>query len=98
MKKVTRWLYLIPEECRHDDGGTDDEKARSDECHDGLCDAVFSCIHLNVDLEGGHDGQDACNGVAQVEYIQHHRHHIVVHGGERVRTPTVIHSAAFGVG
>lgn len=98
MKIFTRWLYLITEESRHDDGGTDDEQASSDESHDGLRDAVFSGIHLDVDLEGGHDGQDAGNGVAQVEHIQHHRHHIVVHGGERVRTPTVVYSATFGMG
>ncbi len=92
------FLYLIAEECRKDDGGTDNEQTRTYQCHYGFCDSIFPGIHLDVDLEGGHDGQDAGNGVAQIKDIQHHRHHIVVHRGESVCTPTVIYSAAFGKG
>ena len=55
-----------------------------------------SSVHLDVDLEGGHDDQNGCDGVAYIQDIQHHRDHEVVHRGQRIRSPAVVHAAALG--
>lgn len=88
-------LYTVTEKGRENDGGTDNEKARPEERHDGLGDALFPCVHFDINLERGHDGENRGDGVADIQDIQHHRHHVVVHRGKRIRAPTVIHAAAF---
>lgn len=51
---------------------------------------------FTVYLECGYDRKTSCNRVNDVLDIEHHRHHIVVHGSQRVRSPRVVHAAAFG--
>lgn len=88
-------LNAVAEKGGKHDGGADNEKARADKRHDGLGNAVLARVHLDVDLERGHDGEDRGDGVADIQDIQHHRYHVVVHRGKSVCSPAVIHAAAF---
>ncbi len=90
------FLYAVAEEGREYDGGSDDEHARAEQHQDRLHYAVLSRIPLDIDLERGYDGQHGGDRIADVQDIQHHRHHEVVHGGKRVRSPAVIHGSALG--
>ena len=89
-------LNPIAEEGREHNSSSDDEEARTDQCHDRLCHAVFACIHLYVYLQSGDDGDDGGKGIRQPHDVEHHRDHIVVHGGKGIGSPTVVHTAAFG--
>lgn len=91
-------LYPIAEEGGEDDGCADDEQARTDQRHNRLGDAVFSRVHLDVYLECGDDCENSGDGVADIQHIEHHRNHEVVHTGKRIRTPAVVHAAALGGG
>ena len=93
---LLRFLYAVAEKGREDDRGADNEQARADKCHDGLGDVVVAPGHLDVDLERGNDDENRGDGVADVQDIQHHRHHEIVHRGQSIRTPAVIHAPAFG--
>lgn len=48
-------LYAVAEKGRENDRGPDNEKARSEERHDGLENVLITGIPLDVNLERGHD-------------------------------------------
>ena len=89
------FLNSVAEECREYDGCPDNEEAGSYQREDMLGDSVFARVHLDVYLECGYDRKTSCNRVNDVLDIEHHRHHIVVHGSQCVRSPRVVHAAAF---
>ena len=88
--------YPVAEERREHDGRAYDEQAGTDHHHDFPCDAFLPRVHLDVNLQAGVNGHDGGNGIEQVEDIQHHGYHVVMHECQRVRAPAVVHSAAFG--
>lgn len=96
MNCVALSLCPVAEESRKHDGCPDDEHAGSDNHHDFTGNAFFPCIHLDVYLQAGIDGSDGCNSIAEVQDREHHRHYKVVHQCQSIRTPAVIHTAAFG--
>ena len=49
--------------------------------------AVLSRVPFDIDLERGYDGQHGGDRITDVKDVQHHRHHEVVHGGKRIRSP-----------
>ena len=89
------FLNSIAEKCRKDYCRTDDEKAGSDQREYVLGYSVLARVHLDIYLECGYDRKTSCNRVNDVLDIEHHRHHIVVHGSQRVCSPRVVHAAAF---
>lgn len=91
-----RYLYAIAEKGREYDRGTDDEQARPDQRDDGLDNILITGIPFDVNLERGHDDTQRGDGVTDIQDIQHVGHYEIVHRGQCVRTPTVIHAAAFG--
>ena len=91
-----RSLYTITEKGGEHEKRADGKEAGADKHHDGLAYVVVTPVHLDVNLERGYDNQNRGERVAHVLDIQHHRDHEVVHRGQRVRTPAVIHAAAFG--
>ena len=90
------FLNSVAEKCREDNCRTDDEKAGSDQREYVLGDPVLARVHLDVYLERGYDRETSCKRVNDVLDIEHHRHHVIVHGSQRVRPPGVIHATAFG--
>ena len=90
------FLYAIAEKGRKDEERTDQEQARAHKRYDGLGNAVLARVHLDVDLECGNDGENRSDGIADIQDVQHHRDHEVVHRGQRVCAPTVVHAAALG--
>ena len=49
-----------------------------------------------VYLTDGHDDVNSGDSATDILDIEHHRHHEVVHRGQRVRSPAIVHAAAFG--
>ena len=49
--------------------------------------AVLSRVPFDIDLERGYDGQHGGDRITDVKDVHHHRHHEVVHGGKRIRSP-----------
>ena len=90
-------LYPIAEEGGEDDRGAEDEQARPDKGDDRLGDAVLTRVHPDIYLECGDDDENGGNGIADIEDVEHHRHHIVVHTGKRIRAPAVVHAAALRI-
>ena len=90
------FLNSIAEKCRKDYCRTDDEKAGSDQREYMLGDSVLARVHLDVYLTNGHDDVNPGYGATDILDIEHHRHHEVVHRGQRVRSPAIVHAAAFG--
>ena len=86
------FLYFIAEEGRKDDGGSYKEKACSDEDADGFRDALLSYIHLIVNLKGSNDSYDRCNSIKDVQDIEHHGDYIVMHRGQGISSPAVVHA------
>ena len=74
----------------------DERKTRTDKRHYRLGDAVLARVHLDVYLTNGHDDVNPGYGATDILDIEHHRHHEVVHRGQRVRSPAIVHAAAFG--
>ena len=64
--------------------------------YDRLHHAVLACVHFDIDLERGNDYENRGDSVADVQHVQHHRHHEVVHRCQCVCTPTVVYAATFG--
>ena len=89
-------LNAVAEERGKYDRSPDNEQARADQRDDVLGDAVLSRGHLDVYLESGYDSVASCHGIDDILHIHHHRYHEVVHGCQRVRSPRVVHAAAFG--
>ncbi len=89
-------LYAVAEEGREDYKCTDKEQTRTHKCQYRLGDAVLACVHLDINLETGHDDINSGYGATDVLDVQHHRHHVVVHRSQRVRTPTVVYATALG--
>ena len=71
-------------------------KARTYKRHYRLGDAVLARVHLDVYLTDGHDDVNSGDSATDILDIEHHRHHEVVHRGQRVRSPAIVHAAAFG--
>lgn len=92
------YLYAVAEKGRKDEECADQEQTRAHKRNDGLGDAFLARVHLDVNLEAGHNHANPGDGTAQGLDIEHHRHHVVVHRRQRVRPPTVIHAAAFRQG
>ena len=63
--------------------------------YDGLGNAVLARVHLYVNLESGHNHTNPGDGTTESLDVKHHCYHVVVHRRQRIRTPTVIHAAAF---
>ena len=89
-------LYAVAEESRENIECPDQEQARADKRHYRLGDAVLARVHLDVYLTNGHDDVNPGYGATDILDIEHHRHHEVVHRGQRVRSPAIVHAAAFG--
>ena len=89
------FLYAIAEKGRKDEERTDQEQTCADKRYDGLGDAVLARVHLDVNLESGHNHANRGDGTTESLDVEHHRYHVVVHRRQRVRPPTVIHAAAF---
>ena len=90
------FLYAIAEKGRKDKEGTDQEQARAHKRYDGLGNTVLARVHLDVYLTDGHDDVKSGDSATDILDIEHHRHHQVVHRGQRVRSPAIVHAAAFG--
>ena len=90
------FLYAIAEKGRKDEERTDQEQTRADKRYDGLGDAVLARVHLDVYLTDGHDDVNSGDSATDILDIEHHRHHEVVHRGQRIRSPAIVHAAAFG--
>lgn len=89
------FLYAIAEKGRKDEECTDQEQARAHKRYDGLGNAVLARVHLYVNLESGHNHTNPGDGTTESLDVKHHCYHVVVHRRQRIRTPTVIHAAAF---
>jgi hypothetical protein len=89
-------LYAVAEENRENIECPDQEQARTYKRHYRLGDAVLARVHLDVYLTDGHDDVNSGDSATDILDIEHHRHHEVVHRGQRVRSPAIVHAAAFG--
>ena len=91
-------LYSIPEKCGEGYRCPDKEDASPDEHHDVLGDSVFARVHLDIDLQGTHDDYYSSYRIAQIDDIEHQGDGVVVCRCKCVRSPAVVHIAAFGMG
>lgn len=89
-------LYAVAEENRENIECPDQEQARTYKRHYRLGDAVLARVHLDVYLTDGHDDVNSGDSATDILDIEHHRHHEVVHRGQRIRSPAIVHAAAFG--
>lgn len=96
--RLIKRSHLVAEEGREHNGRSDKEETCPDQDGNGFGNSVFPYIHLVVDLESRDDGDNRSNGIEDVERIKHHRHHIVMHVGQSISTPAVVHSATLGQG
>ena len=93
-KEMIKGIYVY-EKGRKDEERTDQEQARAHKRYDGLGNAVLARVHLYVNLESGHNHTNPGDGTTESLDVKHHCYHVVVHRRQRIRTPTVIHAAAF---
>ena len=61
----------------------------------GISLSSLAGVHLYVNLESGHNHTNPGDGTTESLDVKHHCYHVVVHRRQRIRTPTVIHAAAF---
>lgn len=89
-------LNLVAKECWEQDGCAYHKQTGSYQRQYGLGNSIFPCVHLDVYLQSGYNHHHSSDSVCQIQHIQHHRHHIVVHPCQCVCSPAIVHITAFG--
>lgn len=89
-------LCVVTEERREDDRGSYHEQNRPQQRQEALRGLSLMGLHPDVDDEGGDDGHNASDRIADVEHVGHHRHGEVVGLCQGARAPRVVHATGPG--